>query len=195
MAAEAAESQEVMYDDDAPDVRDILARMITLSGQTFLLAMEPLSDDVFFAEQPNGFSAAWVTGHGACFPDLFSSWFTGERVLGDDFHAVFNETAVVAAGPVSKAATVDRETYPKDLLMLRFREAGTKAIRTLRSFKLEEWYSQAPPGAPVGLLTAGSVWERLAVHTYWHNGELAGSMPVFHGTYSLNIEPHHLYVP
>jgi len=192
VAAEKGEEVRSLF----PDARDVIARMITLSGQTLLLAVEPLSDDVFFAENDNGFSAAWVLGHGACFPDLFSSWFTDTGLLlGAEFHAVFNETAVVAAGPVSKAASVDRERFPKEELMLRFREASTKALRVLRGFNVTEWDSPAPPGAPLTLRTAGDVWERLAVHSYWHNGELSGSMETFRGTYTLNIEPHHLYVP
>jgi hypothetical protein len=44
------------------------------------------------------------------------------------------------------------------------------------------------------MATGGAIWERLAVHGYWHCGELAGSMPRFFGTYTLNIAPHHLYV-
>lgn len=177
------------------DARDVVARQMTYSGETLLIAMERLDDGEFFAENANGFSAAWVTGHAACVPDLFSSWFSGGLLLSKDFHAVFNDTAVTASGPVSKAASVSRELYPKDDLLLLFRQATVKALRVLRAFGAGRWDDQAPPGAPVMLLTGGAVWERLAVHAYWHNGELAGSVPAFYGTYGLNILLHDLYVP
>jgi hypothetical protein len=178
------------------DAKQLIARQITRSGDTFLLAMEPLDEAEFYAENSNGFSAAWVTGHLACVADLFSSWFDGgQAFLGAGFHAVFNETAITGPAGVSKAASVDRETYGKDLLLLRFRQAMVKALGVMRTFELAAWDDPAPPGVPVTMRTGGDVWEILAAHIYWHCGELAGSMPRFAGTYTLNIAPHHLYVP
>jgi hypothetical protein len=48
---------------------------------------------------------------------------------------------------------------------------------------------------PDTLMTCGAVWEHLAVHTYWHLGELTASLPRFHGTYTLNTVPHYFYTP
>ncbi len=173
----------------------VIARQIDRSGSTLLLALEPLDGAEFYAENVNGFSAAWVTGHLACVADLFSSWFGGGLILGTPFHQVFNDTAVTGPGSVSKAASVDPRCYPKDALLLRFREAMVKALRTLGEFGPARWDAPPPSVVPVSLLTGGAVWEHLAVHIYWHLGELAGSMPRFFGTYTLNILPHHLYVP
>jgi hypothetical protein len=174
----------------------VIARQLTRSGETLLLAMEPLDEAEFFAENANGFSAAWVTGHLACVADLFSSWFDGGQLLLDKgFHQVFNETAVVAAGMESKAASVNRERFGKALLLLRFRQAVIKALLVLKKLDPAAWDAPPPPGVPATLLTGGAVWEILAAHVYWHCGELAGSMPRFFGTYTLNILPHHLYAP
>lgn len=174
----------------------VVARQVTRSGETFLLALEPLDDGEFFAGNKNGFSAAWVTGHLAGFADLFSSWFDGRGLLfSDAFHRVFNDTAIAAAGPVSKAASVDPGTYPKADLLLGFRRSFVRALRVLREFGDDRWDSPPPAAVPVTLLTGGAVWEYLGAHIYWHCGELAGSMPRFFGTYTLNILPHHLYVP
>jgi DinB family protein len=178
------------------DAQQVIARQLTRSGEIFILAMEPLDEEEFFAENGNGFSAAWVTGHLACVADLFSSWFDGGRLLlGEGFHAVFNETAVVPASGISKAASVDRQTWTKDTLLLLFRQAVVKALRVLGSFESATWDAPAPPGVPVTMRTGGDVWEILAAHVYWHLGELAGSMARFRGTYALNIAPHHLYAP
>lgn len=176
----------------------VIARQLTRSGETLLLAMEPLDEAEFFAENPNGFSAAWVAGHLACFMDLFTSWFvTGPsgKIFDAAFHQVFNDTAVAGPGPVSKADSVDRERYGKGLLLLRFRHAGIKTLRMLAAFDPALWDAAAPPAAPVTMAYAGAVWEDLGAHVYWHLGELAGSMPRFRGTYTLNLRPHHLYVP
>jgi hypothetical protein len=178
----------------------VVARQVTRSGETLLLALEPLDDGEFFAENKNGYSAAWVTGHLACVADLFSSWFGNGLLFERPFHQVFNDTADAApflrlVDPVSKAASVDPALYPKTLLLARFQQAMRKALRILDAFGSELWDDPAPAGVPVTWRTGGDVWELLAVHTYWHCGELAGSMPRFSGTYTLNIAPHHLHVP
>jgi hypothetical protein len=178
------------------DAKHVIARQITRSGEVFLLAMEPLDEGEFYAENSNGFSAAWVTGHLACVADLFSSWFDGgQTILDAGFHAVFNETTVTGPAEVSKAAIVDPESWYKDLLLTSFRQAAVKALGVLRAFELAAWDAPAPLWVPVTMRTGGDVWEILAAHIYWHCGELAGSMPRFAGTYTLNIAPHHLYVP
>ena len=177
-------------------VKQIIVRQMDRSGNTLALALEPLSDDEFYAENANGFSAAWAVGHLACVYDLFSSWFNDRRLLFDpSFHKVFNETEVVGPDSVSKAASVDRDSHPKAILLLRLRQAHVRALQVLSAFDAAQWDAPAPRTAPAVLPTCGSVWEHLAVHTYWHLGELAGSMPRFFGTYTLNIVPHHFYPP
>lgn len=177
------------------DAAQVVARQIVRSSDILLLALEPAGDGEFFAENPDGLSAAWVAGHLACVADLFSSWFDRQPLLlSSSFHQVFNETAVTAAGEeVSKAASVSREVYPKALLLRSFRQAVLKALRVLRAPGAAQWDAPAPPGAPVTLLTGGAAWEILAAHVYWHLGGLAGSMPRFRGTYTLNILPHYFY--
>lgn len=177
------------------DARQVITRQIDRSSNTLLLGLEPVSDDEFFAENPDGFSAAWITGHLACVADLFSSWFGGRLLLEPTFHQVFNDTAITGAGLVSKAESVSRDGYPKEILLLRFRQAMVKALQVLNAVDMAQWDAPGPPGTPVSLLTGGAVWEILAVHVYWHLGELAGSMPRFSGTYTLNILPHYLYIP
>jgi hypothetical protein len=174
----------------------VIWRQMDRSGSTLLLGLEPVPDDEFFAGNANGFSAAWVTGHLACVADLFSSWHDPHPGLLFEraFHQVFNDTGLTEPGPASKAASVCPDRFSKALLLHRFREGMTKALRVLHAFDLSDWDAPAPAAVPVSMLTGGAVWEILAAHTYWHCGELAGSMPLFFGTYTLNIAPHHLYV-
>jgi hypothetical protein len=175
------------------DVKQVIKRQVDRSGNTLMLGLEPVSDDEFFAENATGFSAAWTVGHLACVADLFSSWFDGYLTFGREFHQVFNDTGVTAARPVSRAE--ENSKYSKENLLFSFRQGVTKALRTLEVFDAGQWDAPAPPHAPASLLTGGSVWEHLAVHVYWHCGELAGSMPRFYGTYTLNTVPHYFYVP
>jgi hypothetical protein len=173
---------------------EVVWRQIDSAGNRFLLAMELVDDDEFFAENKDGFSAAWVTGHLACVADLFSSWFDSGLLFEDSFHQVFNDTGVTVAGPVSKAASVRPDRFSKALLLHRFRQAVVKALRVLRAFDPAQWDAPAPAAVPVGLRTGGAVWESLGVHTDWHAGGLAGSMPVFFGRYALNPVPHGFYL-
>lgn len=177
----------------APDVRQVLREQMESGGARLLLAMEPVDDGEFFAENPNGFSAAWVMGHLACVADLWSSWFSGTLLLDREFHSVFNETDVVEDGPLSKAASVDKGLYPKATLLFRFREAMMKAFDVLDAFELSKWDARGPSGLPVYMSTGGAVWRYLAVHVDWHCGELAASMKRFHHTYALNIASHYFY--
>ena len=176
-------------------LNQLIARQMDRMGNAFMNAMGPVSDGEFFAENANGFSAAWVAGHMACVYDLFSSWFSEELLFEDSFRRLFNETDVIEAGPVSKAASVDPERYSKALLLHRFNQAWVKAARTLNAFGASQWDAPAPPAAPVSLLTGGAVWEVLAMHVPWHCGELSGSMKLFYRTYALNTVPHYGYAP
>jgi hypothetical protein len=173
---------------------DVVARQLERSGATLMLGLEPLDDGEFYKVNVNGFSAAWVTGHLACVADLFSSWFDSDRGLlhSPGFHAVFNETGDgTTAGTAGRCA--EAEAWSKEVLLESYRRAVIRALRVLRRFDESQWDAPGPPGTPA-LLTGGGVWEHLAVHTYWHLGELAGSMPRFRGTYTLGILPHHFYV-
>ncbi|MFI0739382.1 DinB family protein [Streptomyces sp. NPDC021100] len=174
----------------------MIRRQLNRSGNTLLCALEPLDDAEFFAENRSGLSAAWSVGHLACVCDLFSSWFDhGEILLEESFHQTFNDLGITFPSGTSKAATVGREKFPKGLLLACFRRAQIKALHTLAAFDARLWNSPGPPAAPDSLPTCGAVWEHLAVHTYWHLGELAGSMPRFFGTYTLNTLPHFFYEP
>jgi hypothetical protein len=80
-------------------------------------------------------------------------------------------------------------------MLLRLRQAHVKASQVLGAFDAAQWDAPGPPGTPTALPICSAVWEDLAVHTYWHLGELAASMPRFFGTYTMNIVPRHFYPP
>lgn len=178
-----------------PSAKDIIINQITRSGETLVLALEPLTDDEFFGCLDTGYSPAWTVGHLACVADLFSSWLDIKpKMFDSSVHDVFNETDVNEWRPqtASKAMNVNRDEFPKEVLLHNLRRAMIKALDVLDNFDTSRWYTKGISGVPA-LITAGEIWELLAVHIYWHCGELAGSMPRFFGTYTLNILPHHFY--
>jgi hypothetical protein len=181
---------------EAQALKGMVARQMNRSGNALLCGLEPLLEEEFYASSPHGISAAWTVGHLACVSDLFSSWFGGNRLLLDaSLHSVFNSLEIAAPSGMTKAETVDPKRYPKGQLFLLLRQAQVKALEVLDGFDAERWNAPVPRGVPDTLMTCGAVWEHLAVHTYWHLGELTASLPRFHGTYTLNTVPHYFYTP
>jgi hypothetical protein len=180
---------------EAGALKGLIARQMNRGGNTLLCGLEPLSTDEFFANTAGGISAAWTVGHIACVNDLFSSWFSGDRVIDEETHRIFNNLAILPPTGVSKAASVDPGRYPKQTLLYLLRQGQTKALRALDAFDPARWDAPPPPCAPDTLQSCGAVWEHLSVHTYWHLGELTGLLSRFHGTYTLNTLPHYFYYP
>jgi len=169
-------------------------RMLNRSGNSLFSAIEPLSDAEFFASGANGISVAWTVGHLACVFDLFTSWISEDGCkLPKEVHSVFNSLDVKPAGGPSKAEVVANSGYRKSEIQFMMRTSQIQALKLL-GMCTEQGWDAAPPGPhPDNLHTVGEIWEHLAVHTYWHMGELCGTFPRFHGTYTLNMLPHYFY--
>ena len=175
----------------------IIKRMLNRSGNSLFTAIEPLNEVEFFAGGQNGISIAWTIGHLACVLDLFTSWIHGQGCrLPAPVHGTFNSLELKPAGGPSKAELVQQGPYRKSDILFLLRSAQINALKLLETCREQDW-SAVPPGAhPDNLHTVGEIWEHLAVHTYWHMGELCGTFPRFHGTYTLNMLPHYFfYVP
>jgi DinB superfamily len=182
--------------DPAPNpnvVKSIIRRQMNQSGNILLTAIEPLGDDEFFAEGLNGVSAAWTLGHLACVMDLFTQWIEERELLIPDWmHNIFNSLEIEHSTK-TKAASVDRGVLPKADILLLFRNTQVRTLKLLADFDAGLWESRTPAHAPESLPTYGSIWQNLGVHTFWHLGELCGSLPRFHGTHSLNTLAHYFY--
>ena len=175
--------------------RHVIRRQMNQSGNILLSAVEPMDDDVFFEAGVNGISVAWPLGHLACVMDLFCGWIDGKGRLHDErLHAMFNPLGL-ESDPRPKAERVDRKSATRAKLILAFRSSQVRALHLLESFDLSLWNQATDPNVPDSLPLWGSIWEALGVHTFWHLGELAGCMPRFHGTYTLNTVLHYFYVP
>lgn len=178
----------------AATVKRIIARQMNRSGNTLLSATEPMSDERFYAGGVNGISPAWTIGHLACVTDLFTSWMLGRPTVHPKAaHAVFNPLDIVRSRDTTKAESVDPSSFSRDDIVFYFRTGQVEALRFLKRFEVSNW--ELPPlgGSPENLPTNGCIWEHLAIHTYWHLGELAGALPEFHGSYTLNMVPHYFF--
>jgi hypothetical protein len=172
----------------------VVRRMLNRSGNSLFMAIEPLPEQDFFAAGANGISIAWTIGHLACVFDLFTSWIhgTGPK-LPKAVHDTFNSLDVKAPGGPNKAEIVRASGYSKADIQYLLRTAQIQALKLLDACKEHEWAGAPVAPHPDNLHTVGEIWEHLAVHTYWHMGELCGTFPRFHGTYTLNMLPHYFF--
>jgi hypothetical protein len=185
------------FEDDRgldPDIPKLLVRrQMNQAGNILLSAIEPFSDEEFYAEGLNGISVAWTVGHLACVMDLFTQWIEERDALIPAWmHNIFNSLEIEHPTQ-TKAATVDRAALPKVDVLLLFRNTQIRTLKLLNDFDAKLWESRTPRHAPESLATYGKIWENLGVHTFWHLGELCGALPRFHGTHSLNTLAHYFY--
>lgn len=170
----------------------IIRRQLTRSGNTLMAAMEPLTADEFYKPGPSGISAAWTMGHIACVADLFAAALEGgELALDAETHEVFNSLEIAPKRFSSKAEGVDPAKYPKASILLMVRQTQVRLLQILDVFEVERWNDPAPDRMADVLPTLGAVWEHLAVHVYWHLGELSSAVERFYGTYSMNSMLHY----
>lgn len=178
----------------AATVKRIIARQMNRSGNTLLSATEPMSEERFYAGGVNGVSPAWTIGHLACVLDLFTSWMLGRpTVMPKDAHEVFNPLDIVHSRDITKAEMVDPAKFSRDDIVYYFRTGQVDGLKFLERFDISKWEQPPQGGSPENLPTNGCIWEHLAIHTYWHLGELAGALSEFHGSYTLNMVPHYFY--
>lgn len=176
-------------------LKQAIRRQMNQGGNILLCGLEPLSDEEFFAASSSGASAAWTVGHLACVFDLFTSWIAARPpVFEKRQHDVFNSLQIGKSAK-SKAEATDCGEFSKTDIILMFRQAQVRALEVLERFDVSLWDAPTPRTVPETLPTYGAIWESLGVHTFWHLGELSGSIPRFHGTYTLNTVVHYFYVP
>jgi hypothetical protein len=170
----------------------IVRRQLVRSGNTLLSALEPVRDDEFFAGGPSGVSAAWTLGHLSCVADLFGAAMDdGVLALAAETHQVFNSLDIAEEKTTTKAETVKAAQFPKARLIAMMRKTQVRLLKVLDAFDVQRWNDPAPDRLADTLPTFGAMWEHLAVHTYWHLGELSSAVERFHGTYSMNSMPHY----
>jgi len=175
--------------------KTLVRRQMNQSGNILMSALEPFSEDNFFAGGVNGVSPAWTVGHLACVLDLFTSWLEHRDLIIEPWmHGIFNSLEIGTKSG-TKADLVDRTRLSKAEILLLFRQAQVRALQLLEGFAPEDWDLLTPAHAPDTLPTHGAIWQSLGVHTFWHLGELSGCMPQFHGTYTLNTVAHYFYAP
>lgn len=180
---------------EQPLVKQVIQRQLNKSGNILMSAIEPLPEVEFFDGQLNNISIAWTVGHLACVMDLFGGWLSNQgRTFGSEIHQVFNPLEL-GGKQQEKWELVDPKEFSKADILLLLRQAQVRLLDILDHFDLGLWNVMPPAYVPDTLPTYGSIWEALAVHTFWHLGELCGSSQRFHGTYTINSVLHYFYVP
>jgi len=188
--ATIAQTRHGSHAEDLPKL--IVRRQLARSGNTLLAAMEPLKDDEFFAAGPSGISAAWTVGHLACVSDLFGAALDdGQLALAPEAHSAFNDLDIGERKFATKAEGVDRQLFPKSRIITMMRQSQVRLLKVLDAFDVTLWNEPGPDRFADSLQTYGAVWEHLAVHTYWHLGELSSAVERFYGTLSMNCMLHY----
>jgi DinB family protein len=185
-----AQSRHGSHTTDLPKL--IIRRQLARSGNTLMASIEPLNDDEFFAGGPSGISSAWTVGHLACVTDLFGAALDDGRLsLPTDAHVAFNDLGIGERKSATKADGVPRQQFPKARILSMMRLAQVRLLKVLDAFDVSCWNEPGPDRFADTLPTYGAVWEHLAVHTYWHLGELSSAVERFHGTLSMNCMMHY----
>jgi DinB superfamily len=188
--ATIAETRHGAHAEDLPKL--IVRRQLARSGNTLMAAMEPLKDDEFFGAGPSGVSPAWTVGHLACVSDLFGAALDdGRLALPPEAHAAFNDLDIGERKVANKAAGVDRQQFAKPSIIRMMRQSQIRLLKVLDVFDVKLWDAPGPDRFADTLPTYGAVWEHLAVHTYWHLGELSSAVERFYGTLSMNCMLHY----
>jgi hypothetical protein len=71
------------------------------------------------------------------------------------------------------------------------RQTQVRLLKVLDVFDVHRWDDPSPDRVADTLPTYASMWEHLAVHTYWHLGELSSAVERFYGTYTMNSMLHY----
>ena len=170
----------------------IVRRQMARSGNTLMAAMEPMSEEEFFKAGPSGISAAWTVGHLACVTDLFGAALDdGNLSLPLEAHTAFNDLNIGERKFANKAEGVERQQFPKSRILQMMRLGQIRLLKVLDAFDVKLWNAPGPDRFADTLPTYGAVWEHLAVHTYWHLGELSSAVERFYGTLSMNCMLHY----
>jgi hypothetical protein len=111
--------------------------------------------------------------------------------LPSEAHSTFNDLEIGERKFATKAEAVDRQQFPKSRIISMMRLAQVRLLKVLDAFDVSNWNEPGPDRFADTLPTYGAVWEHLAVHTYWHLGELSSAVERFYGTLSMNCMLHY----
>jgi hypothetical protein len=188
--ATIADTKEGARFEDLPKL--IVRRQLNRSGNTLVAALEPLKEDEFFRGGPSGISAAWTVGHLACVNDLFAAALDdGKLAFPPEAHTAFNDLEIGDRKFATRADAVDPQLFSKSKIITMMRQAQVRLLKVLDVFDVRRWDDPSPDRIADSLPTMGSLWEHMAVHTYWHLGELSSAVERFYGTHTMNSMLHY----
>lgn len=145
------------------------------SGESWLLkATDGLSEDDFREHLPGpGPSANWIFGHLAVNEDWFLSVLTPQKMqssaeLVEAYQGDLSFTREVA----HQAASARPSSLLKQQIIDLFVATRRRTLSALRDADISEWQGPLPQGIPSVYKNIGGVWGIIAVHQYWHLGQL-----------------------
>jgi hypothetical protein len=151
-------------------LKEALKRQLDNSGILLLKAASVLSDEEFFSQPTNGASMAWTLGHLTALQD----WALHRVFLKDEPLFTREKREALKGGrhimDSDKVHFSDRHETEAN-----FSKTQTDLIHALHDFNENDWNQSTPSGCRFP--TYGTLWEHLAVHNFWHLGELSATTP------------------
>ena len=151
-------------------LKEALKRQMDTSGNLLLRASKTLSKDEFFLDPSSGPSMAWTLGHITALQD----WSLHQVFQNVECQIDHEAREALKGGRPIRGQ--DRKFFnDKEKLEKEFSATQLEMITLLNSFDEEKWNQSPPSGGRFS--SYGSLWEHLAVHNFWHLGQLASTYP------------------
>ena len=149
------------------DVKEVVLQQLG-SGEYLLGQFTgDLTDGEYFkAPVPGANHAAWIIGHIACSEDSIVAGATGgTKRIPEATHELFKGGSVC----VPEASKYPSRKKIDELL----RDTRARTVEALKACDAGKWSDPSPEGWPKEVFpTKGAMWGALAMHQYWHLGQL-----------------------
>jgi hypothetical protein len=146
---------------------DVIAHQLQMGANLFKMFTSDLSDEEYlFQPTEGGCHLLWILGHLAHTQEWALTNLAGQPSrMPKEMQELFSGGSTV----YGDASRYPSPTEVQDLF------AGTqeRMLAALAAFDTARWSDPSPEGIPHEFFpTLGSMWEMLAVHTFWHFGQL-----------------------
>lgn len=167
---------------ESMDIKALLRNQLDSGMKLLMKAAETLSEDDFHAQLPGpGPSANWIFGHLAVNEDWFVSLLTGQPVrMGRELIEQYQDDASFVTESASHARATSSSSFSKSAILEHYLDQRKRTLEALAASEVAHWDSPLPTGIPPMYKNLGGVWGIVAVHPYWHLGQLMSIRHMLH---------------
>ena len=159
---------------ESMDVKSLLKIQLDSGEQLLTKAADTLAESEFHDQLPGpGPSANWIFGHLTVNEDWFISLLTGQPVRSpkDLIDRYQDDASFSKESTAFHRGTAD-SSLSRGAIVGLFREQRQRTLAALAATDQSRWNEPLPAGIPSIYRNLGGVWAIVAVHPYWHLGQL-----------------------